>query len=183
MIRGESVVLVAEQARTGGAVGNPAPKSQELPSFRESLMTSFGMSYDAATAYIEPYNDMVDQVNALAARYANAAASSLADAASDLAETDTPSGNTDDSDDGSLLSDAQPFEYQPDSSIDDVTELAARGVSEEDEAECFAQYNVDMVLCAAGSGLYKSPAYYLACKERASKDTNNAERTERRNNR
>jgi hypothetical protein len=29
------------------------------------------MSYDAATAYIERYNDMVDRVNAVAARYAN----------------------------------------------------------------------------------------------------------------
>ena len=30
MIRGESVVLVGEQSRTGGAGGNPAPKPQGL---------------------------------------------------------------------------------------------------------------------------------------------------------
>jgi hypothetical protein len=102
MIRGESVVLVGEQSRTGGAGGNPAPKPQGLPSFRSSLMTSYGMYYDAATAYIERYNAMVDRANAVAARNANRAASSLADAAGDLTEAATP------------LGDAQPFGYQPD---------------------------------------------------------------------
>ncbi|WP_200822994.1 hypothetical protein [Caballeronia catudaia] len=37
-------------------------------------------------------------------------------------------GNADGSDGGSLLGDAQPFEYQPDAFDDDVTEPAARGV-------------------------------------------------------
>ena len=64
-------------------------------------MTSYGMSYDAATAYIERYNDMVDRVNAVEARNANRAASLLADAAGDLTETVTP------------LGDARPFDYQP----------------------------------------------------------------------
>ena len=113
MIRGESVVLVGEQSRTGGAGGNPAPKPQGLPSFRSSLMTSYGMSYDAATAYIERYNDMVDRANAVAARNANRAASLLADDASDLAETVTP------------LGDAQPFECEPDAVSGNAEELAA----------------------------------------------------------
>ncbi|AET87848.1 hypothetical protein BYI23_A000100 [Burkholderia sp. YI23] len=56
---------------------------------------------------------------------------------------------TDDSDGGSLLSDAQPFEFQPDTLSDDVTELAARGVSEANEVECFAQYERDMDECTA----------------------------------
>ncbi|KXU89126.1 hypothetical protein CI15_08745 [Paraburkholderia monticola] len=99
MIRGESVVLIAEQSRTGGAVTAPTSKLQQLPSFRESLMTSYAMSYDAATAYIDRYNDMVARVNAVADRYANAAASSLTAAAGDLMETATP------------LGDAQPFEF------------------------------------------------------------------------
>ncbi|MGF6601257.1 hypothetical protein P3T23_005998 [Paraburkholderia sp. GAS448] len=113
MIRGESVVLTAEQSRTGGASGDPAPKPKAFPSFREQLMTGSGMSYEAATAYMERYNDMVDRVNAVAARYANGAASSLADAAGDLAETATP------------LGDAQPFGYTPDAVRGDVEELAA----------------------------------------------------------
>lgn len=113
MIRGESVVLIAGQSRTGGAVGNPSPKPQGLPSFRSSLMNDCGMSYDAATAYIDHYNDMVDRINAGAARYANAAPSSLADVASDLTETATP------------LGDAQPFDYTPDPLSGDTEELAA----------------------------------------------------------
>jgi hypothetical protein len=112
MIRGESVVLIAKQARTGGAGGNPAPKAQAVPSFRSSLMTGYGMSYDAATAYIERYNDMVDRVNAIAARNASGAASSLADAAGDLTEAATP------------LGDAQPFDYQPDMPDGDAFDIA-----------------------------------------------------------
>ena len=93
MIRGESVVLIAEQSRTGGLGGNPPPAPQGLPSFRSSLMNDCGMSYDAATAYIDRYNDMVDRINAGPARNANAAPSSLADAASDLTETAAPLGD------------------------------------------------------------------------------------------
>lgn len=72
-----------------------------------------------------------------------------------------------DSNGGSLLGDTPPFEYRPDSLDDDVTELAARGVSEVDEAECFANYEIDLEMCSAGSAMYQSPAYYLACKTRA----------------
>jgi hypothetical protein len=113
MIRGESVVLIAEQSRTGGAGIDAAPEPERLPSFRESLMTSYGMSYDAATDYIERYNASVDRINAALARSANTAASALADTASDLTETATP------------LGDAQPFEYIPDAVGGDVEEFAA----------------------------------------------------------
>lgn len=112
MIRGESVLLVAEQSRSGGSVAAATPAQPKVPSFRESLMTGYGMTYDAATAYIERYNDMVDRANAVAARYATGAASSLADAASDLTETATPLGDT------------QPFEYRADTTIGDSFEVA-----------------------------------------------------------
>jgi hypothetical protein len=77
MIRGESVVLVAEQSRSGGSAAAATPAQPKMRSFRESLMTEYGMTDDAATAYIDRYNDMVDRVNAVAERYANGAASSL----------------------------------------------------------------------------------------------------------
>ncbi|MGF6905091.1 hypothetical protein [Paraburkholderia sp. GAS348] len=109
MIRGESVVLIAEQSRTGGAWNDPAPKPKRLPSFREELMTGLGMSYEAATVYMDRYDDMVDEVNAAAARYANGAVSSLTDTANDL----TPQGDT------------QPFKYIPDAVRGDVEELPA----------------------------------------------------------
>jgi hypothetical protein len=90
MIRGESVVLVAEQSRPGGSVAAAAPPQPQVPSFRESLTTDYGMTYDAATAYIENYNDMVDRVNAVTDRYANGAASSLADTYSQWASASRP---------------------------------------------------------------------------------------------
>ncbi len=37
------------------------------------------MTYDAATDYIERYNDMVDRANAVSARYASTVGSSLAE--------------------------------------------------------------------------------------------------------
>ncbi|MBC8638497.1 hypothetical protein IAG25_16915 [Caballeronia sp. EK] len=68
---------------------------------------------------------------------------------------------------GSSLGDAQPFEYQSESSDGAVTGLSARGVSEANETECFADYEMDMEMCSAGGAMYKSPTYYLECKARA----------------
>ncbi|MFM0035178.1 hypothetical protein [Paraburkholderia strydomiana] len=130
MIRGESVVLIAEQSRTGGAGIDAAPEPERLPSFRESLMTSYGMSYDAATDYIERYNASVDRINAALARSASTAASALADTASDLTETATP------------LGDAQPFEYTPDAVGGDVEELAKSTMNERYAAKMLG-YDMD----------------------------------------
>jgi hypothetical protein len=47
------------------------------------------------------------------------------------------------------LGDASPFEYSEDSSFGDVFDLGATGVSEADEAGCFAQYERDLDLCGA----------------------------------
>jgi hypothetical protein len=43
MIRGESVVLIAEQTRSGGSTAAVTPAPPAVPSFRESLMTGYGM--------------------------------------------------------------------------------------------------------------------------------------------
>ncbi|MBC8729930.1 hypothetical protein F6X39_16960 [Paraburkholderia sp. UCT2] len=48
------------------------------------------------------------------------------------------------------LGDARPFEYTEDPQFGDVQELAARGVSEMDEAECFADYHSDMEHVSGG---------------------------------
>jgi hypothetical protein len=101
-----------------------------------------------------------------------AAGGAVAGAALDGANDGTGDGSMlerfgDSDGDGSLLGDAQPFEYQPNSSGDVVTKLAARGVNEASEAECFSDYEMDMEMCSAGGAMYKSPAYYLECKARA----------------
>jgi hypothetical protein len=112
MIRGESVVLISEQSGHGDAGPRSAAQPERLPTFRESLMTKHGMSYDAATVYIDWYNDMVDRVKAISANYANGAAASLADEVGDVREIPT------------ALGDAQPFAYVPDALGGDVEELA-----------------------------------------------------------
>ncbi|WP_321954722.1 hypothetical protein [Paraburkholderia bannensis] len=71
------------------------------------------------------------------------------------------------SDDSMPLGDAQPFAYTPDALSNDVTEIAARGVSEADEAKCFADCELDMEQCQAAGAMYRDPRTYAACTERA----------------
>jgi hypothetical protein len=65
------------------------------------------------------------------------------------------------------LSEAQPYQFKADALRGSGDQLAARGVSEQDEAECHAKYEQDMETCNAGRALYNSPAYFRACAERA----------------
>ncbi|MGF6444584.1 hypothetical protein [Paraburkholderia youngii] len=65
------------------------------------------------------------------------------------------------------LGDARPFQYPEDPQFGDVQELAARGVSETDEAECFADYHSDMAQCQVARALYRDPPSYALCTQRA----------------
>jgi len=152
MIRGESVVLIAEQSRTGGVRSDPAPKFKKLPSFREELMTNLGMSYDAATAYMIRYNEIVEKVHAMEARCANRAASPSDDAATGRAKTATP------------LGDVQPFQYTPDT-IGDAEQEAGVFLTPAEEMECEAQYEGAMGQCSAYWAM--SSSSWGMCKERA----------------
>jgi hypothetical protein len=50
-------------------------------------------------------------------------------------------------------------------------DIAARGVSEADEAECDAMYEMRMTYCRGLSQMYGGdPRTYLACKEQAFQD-------------
>lgn len=70
--------------------------------------------------------------------------------------------------DGSTpLGDAPPFEYSDDSAGSDVTDLAAHGVSEEDEADCFSQYERDLDLCEALGGPMGGERGKALCKQSA----------------
>ena len=69
---------------------------------------------------------------------------------------------------GSGLKESTPLAFASNAaSSADVLELAARGVSEDDEAECHAQYELDMETCYAARAMYKNPAYFLTCSQRA----------------
>lgn len=77
-------------------------------------------------------------------------------------------GGGEDSSDGSTpLGDAPPFEYSDDSAGSDVTDLAAHGVSEEDEADCFSQYERDLDLCEALGGPMGGERGKALCKQSA----------------
>lgn len=65
-----------------------------------------------------------------------------------------------------------PFGYAPDQSNDSsAIEIAARGLSEAEEAECDAMYETRMTYCNALSKMYGNDARtYLACKQQAFQD-------------
>jgi len=67
---------------------------------------------------------------------------------------------------------AQPFEYATHPSDDgDIIDIAARGVSDAQEAECDAMYEARMTYCSALSKMYGNDARtYLACKQQAFQD-------------
>ncbi|MGF6374125.1 hypothetical protein OKW40_006941 [Paraburkholderia sp. RAU6.4a] len=62
---------------------------------------------------------------------------------------------------------AQAFNYQPDAVSDDVQDIAARGVSDFHEAECFAQYERDIDLCNALAGPMGGTRGIALCKTQA----------------
>ena len=67
----------------------------------------------------------------------------------------------------SRIGDAHLFEYQPNSLGDNATELAARGVGEAEEAECYAQYDFEMEECQVARATFQDSRTYLLCKQRA----------------
>jgi hypothetical protein len=97
----------------------------------------------------------VDRASAVADRYANGGASSLADTADDLAEAATP------------LGDAKPFELGDNVRSGDMMDIAARGVSEAQEAECYAQYERELDECRLYSSMTQDSYTYVACKAQA----------------
>lgn len=71
--------------------------------------------------------------------------------------------------DSTPLDDAQSFEYEQADLSDDIESVAARGVSEGHEAECFAEYEERLMQCEAYSALSRDPYTYIACKANAFK--------------
>jgi len=65
------------------------------------------------------------------------------------------------------LDDARSFEYEQADLSDDIHSVAARGVSEAHEAECFAQYERDMDECAAYRRAMGGQRFMDACSQRA----------------
>lgn len=64
------------------------------------------------------------------------------------------------------------LEYEPLSSRSGLFQLAARGVSEADEAECFAAYERALEECRLYAGMTGEAYTYVACKAKAFTDYN-----------
>ncbi len=65
------------------------------------------------------------------------------------------------------LGDAAPFEYGKSTTGSDVMSIAARGVSESHEAECFAEYERDMDECSAYRSAMGGQRFMDTCSQRA----------------
>ncbi|POR49064.1 hypothetical protein B0G62_11246 [Paraburkholderia eburnea] len=167
-----------ETNRSGG--GGAVTGTPRTRTFHESVMESMGLDADGATAYIEKYNAMVARIDAIlatnAAKRAAALAASWGDDSpgvgqaagavpGDEGNDDLPTDDTGET--STSLGDAQPFEYHGDSSRSGLIELAVRGVSEEDEAGCFSQYERDLDLCEALGGPMGGERGKAMCKQNA----------------
>ncbi|HKT91779.1 MAG TPA: hypothetical protein VJS18_06350 [Paraburkholderia sp.] len=94
---------------------------------------------------------------------------------SDGGDTESGDGGTfdgdlfsaDSGDDSTPLGVVRPFEYQPANLSEDVTQVAARGVSEANEAECLAMYETEMQECDFARAIYQDPRTYSLCAQRA----------------
>jgi len=70
-------------------------------------------------------------------------------------------------DESTPLGGESPFEYSEDSSLSDTFALAARGVSEATEADCFIAYENDLDKCGFVRAMTQNNRAYAACKETA----------------
>jgi hypothetical protein len=105
-----------------------------------------------------------DALAALASTAASAFASSLPsmdDNAFDLGDVSDVGA------DRTPLGDAIPFEYVKSATGDDVLSIAARGVSESHEAECFSEYEIDMQQCDALAFHMGGARMATLCKQNA----------------
>jgi hypothetical protein len=144
------------------------------------------LMWDGEPVLRGPYDPSTQEAQLKAARAAIAAGGfTLLDAAEEAAVA-TPGGDPPDEDesgddalaesmvDGSddtstPLSDAQPFEPGDSPDSDNVLTMAARGVSEEQEAECFAAYEREMEQCSVRRALLGGNSYrdYMQCTQDA----------------
>ncbi|WP_240702135.1 hypothetical protein [Trinickia terrae] len=65
------------------------------------------------------------------------------------------------------LGDAQPFELGESSVGGDVMDIAARGVGEAQEAECYAEYEARLESCKLYAAMSSDPYTYVSCKANA----------------
>ncbi|MGN6082032.1 hypothetical protein [Trinickia sp.] len=138
---GKVLVVIERVAPTGGGINASGPtcppyplemrkKAARTAPARKSYSYDWPRNYNDVSA-----DDLINYIQSVVGGTATEAAAT--DAAPSMA-----------------LTDAQPFEYREDSPLENVQEVAARGVSEADEAECHAQYEMEMEMCSVRAAMY-----------------------------
>jgi hypothetical protein len=156
MVRGDSVVVIPEDAMKGGSV----PASGLLPATKRAYSVmdpeTAAEMRAIARSILYPPGEVV-----LSGPYRPDREASGQLAAARAAMIDSSGGTS------TLLGGVSPFEYQINSAGGDVESIAARGVSAAEEAECDALYDADMMACGFAGAMYRDPRSYMLCKQRA----------------
>jgi hypothetical protein len=168
-VKSGTVMVAIERVTTRFGAGGGAPQStavsRPIMSFRQSIaeMAAGGSSTSAtvgdavsppaAYSWLQCYDDvsaddLIKYIESVIGRTTDAAAAP----ATDLS---TP------------LGDAEPFDLGADPAPDDLMNVAARGVSEADEAECYEQYERDMDECMAYRAAMGGVRFMDTCSQRA----------------
>lgn len=142
MVRAGSVLVIPEAAaRSGGILVSNAPAAN-TPSYTDMDADGVGEMLAFVQSMLYPPGEPV-----LPGPYDPATRGDL------LAEAKQAMG-------GSSLADTV--------GGDDVLIMAARGVSEDDEARCFAEYELEMDMCSLKTGMLGGdPRVYLQCSQQA----------------
>lgn len=152
---GKVMVVIERVAPTGGGVSGSGPTRPPYP------LNERGKAARVAPG---PKSDSYDSLP----RYDDVSAGDLIAYLEDFVSRSSGAAAAPDVDASTLLGDAQPFEYSEDAPEGAVQELAARGVSEEDEAECHAQYELEMEMCNVKAAMVGGdPRAYAKCSRDA----------------
>ncbi len=169
-VKSGKVMVVIERAtpRSGGAVGASQPTRPPYP------LETWGERAARKKAQLE----QAKATPGLSALAPTPASSSMTTGDLVALLTYVKSGNVgqllddfgqveDDSSASTPLGDAAPFDYAEDAPLDNVQDVAARGVSEADEAECYERYERDMEECTAYRAAMGGARFMDSCSQRA----------------
>jgi hypothetical protein len=144
------IVALLKEVRRGSLLAIKGPRHSLFPSpYRttplRNLVAKTGSRTDGEPMLSVQYDSATRQARSAAARAAR------------VGDRNTPT----------MFSDATPFELGNPTDSNDALTMAARGVNDAQEAECFVKYEVDMELCSMTGAMYKDSRTYLLCKQRA----------------
>ncbi|WP_245965087.1 hypothetical protein [Trinickia dinghuensis] len=160
-----------ERATAGFGGGGGTPQSAARSGAIESSRQSFAEMAGGGSGAAAMLNDAASAPKSYSwlQRYDDVSADDLINYIQSVVGSPQSEAAAPDADPSSSpLGDAQAFEYGDGSPLEKVQDVAARGVSEEDEAECHATYELDMEQCDFAKAMYGGDLRtYSLCTSRA----------------